>query len=119
MSNKFFNGEVEFTYDGKLLCADVTAHGTYTFVKGRRYMPNGDPGYPDEEDFEIDDLEVNSIYDTETGERVEYIKDMYEAIEAAAWEADGWEDIEYEPDYDDYEERAMARWERDLDRAGL
>lgn len=119
MSNKLFNGEVEFTYNNKLLRADITAHGTYTFIRGRRYMSNGDPGYPDEDDFEIDDIDINCVYDPETNDDVEYVEDMYAAIEAAAWEADGWDDIECEPDYDDYEERAMARWERDLDRAGL
>lgn len=119
MSNRHYNGNITFTYNGEEYEATVCATGTYTFIKGRRYMPNGDPGYPDEEDFEIDDVDIEAVF--KDGEEVPYTEDMYDDIEAVLCDSDEWEEDDYddEPPDDYYEERAMARWERQLDRYDL
>jgi len=120
LTNQTYKGDITFTYEGREYVADVTAKATYYYRPGRKYMANGDPGYPDEESFDIDDIEVHSIRDKETEEVVEETEELSAAIGNALDGADGWEDDEPpEPDYDYYEERAMARWERELDRCGL
>ena len=117
-----WNGNVNFTYDGRDLVAEVEAHASHWYRPGRMYMPNGDPGYPTED--EIDDVEfdVTSVKDAETEEVVAYVDDMDDEIESAIYEQAEWEEPDpYEdgPDEDYYEERAMARWEAQCDRMGL
>lgn len=115
MSNQHYNGNVIFEWNDKQYEATVNASATYSFRPGRMYMPNGDPGYPDEEDFEIEEFNVEAVFD-ENGDEVPYSEDMYDAIEDALYDTDGWEEDEPpEPDLDYYEERAIERWERDLD----
>lgn len=116
MSNQLYNGNVVFRYNDEEYEATVRAQATYTFIKGRRYMPNGDPGYPDEEDLEIDDVDVEAVF--KDGVEVPYEEDMYDEIEQSLYDVN-WEDDYPEPPDDYYEERAMARWERQLDKAGL
>lgn len=60
----------EITRDGKTIRVYGTAEAeyTYSFEKGRMYMPNGDPGYPDESETErTGDLDcwVDDICDEE------------------------------------------------------
>ena len=74
-------------------------------------MPNGDPGYPDEEDFEIDDIEVEAVF--KDGDEVPYVEDMYDSIEEALNDVD-WEQDEYEPPEPDYDEDEA--YERCYDR---
>ena len=116
MSNQHYNGNIVFTYNGEEYEATVHAIGTYTFVKGRRYMANGDPGWPDEEDFEIDDVDVEAVF--KDGEEVPYIEDMGDAIDSALEDVDWEEDDPPEPDYDAYEEAAIEKYEADCIRMG-
>lgn len=95
MSNQHYDGSVVFNYNNEEYEADVLARGTYSFRKGRMYMRNGDPGYPDEESFEIDDIEVEAVFDAE-GNEVSYTEDMYDCIEEALNDVD-WEIDDYEP----------------------
>lgn len=114
MSNRHYDGNVTFVYEEEEYEATVHATGTYTFIKGRRYMANGDPGYPDEEDFEIDDVDVKAVF--KDGIEVPYEEDMYDDIDSALRDADWEEDDPPEPDYEECE---MARWEAELARCGL
>ena len=116
-----WNGSVNFTHDGRDLIADVTANAEHWYRPGRRYMANGDPGYPTEDEIEDVEFDVCYIRDAETDEEVEYIEDMDDEIESAIYEQAEWEEPDpYEdgPDDDYYEERAMARWEAECDRFG-
>lgn len=117
MSNRHYNGNIVFRYNDEEYEATVHATGTYSFRKGRRYMANGDPGYPDEEDFEIDDVEVEAVFKDDV--EVPYLEDMYDSIESVLREKDWEEDDPPEPDYDYYEEREMERWEAECDRCGV
>lgn len=49
----------EFEHDDLSIEYTVSVKGDYYYSPGRMYMPNGDPGYPDEES--IDDTEVTDI----------------------------------------------------------
>lgn len=88
---KFFNGDVHFVVDGRGYVATVEARGTYYFRKGCMYLRNGDPGHPDEEEFTIDDVDVQEVRDAETEEVVPYNEtEMYDALEAALQDEDDW-----------------------------
>ena len=117
MSNRHYKGNVTFRYKDEEYEATVEAQATYTFIKGRRYMPNGDPGYPDEENFEVDNVDVEAVF--KDGAEVPYDEDMYDDIEAAVEDIEEWDEPDLEPPDDYYEERAMARWEARCDRAGV
>lgn len=52
-----YAGELE--HDDLSIEYTVSVNGDYYYSPGRMYMPNGDPGYPDEES--IDDTEVTDI----------------------------------------------------------
>lgn len=118
MSNQRYSAEdLPITVNGHTYSVNVVAYGTYTHIPGRKYMRNGDPGYPDEDDFEID--EVNATWTDENGNVVEETEEMYDVLEECLYEDDGWEDDYPEPPDDYYEDQAMERWERQLDRAGL
>lgn len=55
--------EIEYT-------ASVT--GEHYYCPGRMYMPNGDPGYPEEDEVDITHIEVTdyTVYDMQAGEEV-------------------------------------------------
>lgn len=57
-SDIFKAGEWEIVYGDELECT-FTETGTLTVYPGRMYMDNGDPGYPDEYE---DNLEVDEDY---------------------------------------------------------
>lgn len=52
-----YTGELD--YEDLSIEYTVSVKGDYYYSPGRMYMPNGDPGYPDEES--IDDTEVTDI----------------------------------------------------------
>lgn len=116
----YTNSELELTVNGVDYTVDVTAHADYYYDAGRMYMSNGDPGYPPESEFEIE--EVDAVWRNTDGEEITPTEEMTEALESTLQDADGWEDeepLDSEPDYDYYEEREMARWEAECDRAGV
>ena len=67
MSNCYYDGEVWLTINDKEYCAIVQAEATYSSTPGRMYMANGDPGYPDEEEFDIDSIDAR-WFDDENNE---------------------------------------------------
>lgn len=60
----------------------VNASAKYSYYPGRAYMPNGDPGYPDECDFEITDVESYWFEVDENGNETE-VSDVTREMECA------------------------------------
>jgi hypothetical protein len=113
------NDALALTVNGVDYTVDVTAHADYYYDAGRMYMRNGDPGYPPESEFEIED--VDAVWYDADGKKVDAItEEMTDALNDALEDVDGWEDCEYEdePDYDYYEEREIAKYEADCARMG-
>ena len=111
MSNQVYrNDNVKLTVDGIDYSVNVTAYGTYVHTKGTYWEPP-------EDDFEIDDVEA--IWHDEDDNVVDESEEMYDALDTYLREEADWDDDYPEPPDDYYEERAMARWEAELDRCGL
>lgn len=103
------NDDLSITVGDKTYSVEVRATGTWYYQKATRVDP-------EESDFVID--EVEAIWTDESGNVVEETPEMYDALESYILDED-WEDEDIEPPDDYYEERAMARWESQLDRYGL
>jgi len=78
--------------------AEITIEYSWSFTPGVWTMPNGDPGYPDESEIDIDD------WSDEDGNKPAWV--TQEMLDKLLDEAniDFWEDDEpddYEPDYED------------------
>lgn len=117
-TNVKWNGDVNFTYAGRDLVATVEATAEHWYQAECKYLANGDPGYPEENEIENIEFDVTEVRDADTDEEIEYTEDMVDYVESAIQGQAEWEDPEpedNEPDYDYYEEREMARWERDCD----
>lgn len=112
------NDALELTVDGKDYTVDVTAHADYYYDAGRMYMRNGDPGYPPESELTIEDVDA-VWYDTD-GKKVDNVtEEMTDALESTLQDEDGWEEDEPpEPDYDAYEDWAIAKYEAECERMG-
>lgn len=67
--------------DGKEFYVEGKAWGTYSCSNGRLYMSNGDPGYPDEEELEIDEVEITHIDCSIGEEEVEVLPEDEKEIE--------------------------------------
>lgn len=104
------NDELEVTVGEITYTVSVHATGTYWYSKATRIDP-------EENEFDIDD--VDAVWKDSNGNIVEETPEMYDVLEKYLFELDCWEEEEYEPDYDYYEECAIARWEAQLDRYGL
>lgn len=114
----YTNSELELTVNGVDYTVDVTAHADYYYDAGRMYMRNGDPGYPPESELTIED--VDAVWYDADGNKVDNVtEEMTDALESTLQDEDGWEEDEPpEPDYDYYEERAIAKYEADCERMG-
>lgn len=104
------NDELELEVGETTYTVSVHATGTYWYRKATRIDP-------EENDFDIDYVEA--VWKDSNGNIVEETPEMQDVLEEYLFESDGWDDEEYEPDYDYYEECAMERWESQLDRCGL
>ena len=104
------NDDMELEVSGVTYRVEVHARGTYYYSRATRIDP-------EESDFEINEIEA--IWTDENGNVVEETEEMREVLEEYLYSDDGWDDDYQEPPDDYYEERAMARWERALDRCGL
>lgn len=110
------------SYAGELVSNDlsieyiVSVKGDYYYSPGRMYMPNGDPGYPDEEsidDAEVTDIDEYHVYkDGEelTEEQLAKYKDTIDFDTLITRDAedneDDWNWNDPEPDFDDmYDEQ--------------
>jgi hypothetical protein len=94
-------GEFEsFTTEFANSLAEIEISATVGFTRGRMYMPNGDPGYPDEEEFE--DFMVGEKY-TFMGKPIN-IQDCLrqkslDRLEQMIWEKAA-EDAQHEQEYE-------------------
>ncbi len=59
--------------EDELECSGI-AYGTETYEAGSFYMPNGDPGSPDSYDFTIDEIDIEKVYDLNTGSEIDIEK---------------------------------------------
>lgn len=77
LSNLSFNDVISFSVDDTDYSCEVNANATEYYTPGRMYMPNGDPGYPPEYEFEISDFELLTLFneDTETDIFKKYTQD--------------------------------------------
>lgn len=111
MNYHYSEDDIELTVNGSDFSVDViraTATGWYT--PATRWEP-------EDGDFEIDDVEA--VWHDVNGDIVVADKAMENALMSYLGDQDWEEDDPPEPDYDDYEEREMARWERECDEAGV
>lgn len=105
-----WSGEKTYTINGDEYEVEFTAYGTYYYDPGCMYLRNGDPGYPPEEDVEVEEVEIESLfrYDPVIDDGVEVVDDaVEEAITEAIIEAlcDGQYEVNYdEPYYPEPEE---------------
>lgn len=116
MSETHLTGTVSGKFDWNEYQIEYTANvsGTEWYQKGRMYMPNGDPGYPDEYDSEgpffedIDCVYINDKDGVEVPEDdkiYESNRDMIDQLvkedveENKDWDDCNWDDPE--PDYPD------------------
>jgi len=84
---------------------EATVTGSETYIPGRMYMPNGDPGYPEEYDCEgpyLESIDYINIDDVEHPDLVleqnrEYIE---QAIKEEVEEEVDWDDISWQDDYE-------------------
>lgn len=116
MSRTLLTGTVsgKTEWEGYTVEYTVRVSGEEYFQKGRMYVPNGDPGYPDEYDSEgpfFEDIDEVNLLDAE-GVQVENDDEIYknhqEVIDLAIqrdvennkeWNDCSWDDPE--PDYPD------------------
>lgn len=102
-------GEITFTVYGS-----AEAEYSYSYAPGRMHMPNGDPGYPSEEDLDCEtfDCDVENICN-DTGEPVDVklTKEENDAFEA--YMADKLEEMAKNADWGDIvnDAKAEAEWE--------
>ena len=123
MGKSSLTGHVSGTTQWESYTVEYTARvsGEYYFQKGRMYMPNGDPGYPDEEDYEgpfFEEVAEVNLLDTDEVQ-IEGDKEIYKnnqamidlAIQRDVEENKEWDDCSWdepepyepeppEPDYD-------------------
>lgn len=111
MNYHYSEDGIELTVNGSDFSVDViraTATGWYT--PATRWEP-------EDGDFEIDDVEA--VWHDVYGDIVVADKAMEDALMSYLEKQDWEEDDPPEPDYDDYEERQIAKYEADCDRCGL
>ena len=104
------NDELELEVGGTTYTVSVHATGTHWYSKATRIDP-------EENEFDINDVEA--VWHDQDGNVVEETPEMCDALEAFLFETDCWENEEYEPDYDAYEEAAIAKYEADCERFGV
>lgn len=89
-----FNKEIEL--DGVYYIVEGTVSGTHYHTEGCYCLPNGDPGYPTEDEIEIEDFEIDDCYDEDNPDEDlpdDIVQKLYEEIDDIDWEyEDGWED---------------------------
>lgn len=122
MSRTYLTGNCSGSFQWESYTVEYTAlvSGEEYFQKGRMYMPNGDPGYPDEYDSEgpfFEEVDEVNLLDAE-GIQVENSDDIYKANQSVIdlaiqrdvednknWDDCKWNDPEPpEPDYPEKED---------------
>lgn len=104
MSRSYLTGNCSGSFQWESYTVEYTVNvsGEEYFQKGRMYMPNGDPGYPDEYDSEgpfFEDVDEVNLLDAE-GVQVENSDEIYKANQAVIDLAIQ-KDVEDNKDWDD------------------
>ena len=91
-------------YEGKTIAYEVKVSGSYYFSKGRMYMPNGDPGYPDDEEYDgpfFEEITDYTIYDDEGNDCTTKLTEQGElVIQKDVEDNKEWDDVSWdEPNY--------------------
>lgn len=94
--------DLEIELDGKYYIIEGTVYGTHYHIDGCYCLPNGDPGYPSEDEIDIDDIEIEDCYDEDNPDEElsdEIAQKLYKKLNDIDWlDEDDWED---ECGYDD------------------
>ena len=100
---------MDFSVGGKDYKVDVFAVGFYDYRPAVMYLRNGDPGYPEEETWEVDEVDAVWKETKEDGSEIEVepTAEMEEALERWLYDLD-WDEWDcperdYEPPEPDYE----------------
>lgn len=99
--------DVQLEINNKWYRVDVEAEASYYYSPGRMYMRNGDPGYPPDESFDIDDIYATwyeMIGDSEDEIEVTPTREMEDVLEDYLKDLDRWtfdSDDSYYYDYPD------------------
>lgn len=104
MSRSYLTGNCSGSFQWESYTVEYTVNvsGEEYFQKGRMYMPNGDPGYPDEYDSEgpfFEDVDEVNLLDAE-GVQVENSDEIYKANQSVIDLAIQ-KDVEDNKDWDD------------------
>lgn len=81
ITNTFEYDDIEV--NGKSWWVTGVGYADYSYTSGCMYMRNGDPGYPDEEDFEVTDVDIEraSYYSEEKDDYIEVdVKDVPQEV---------------------------------------
>ena len=79
MTVQYDNEEFEFSFEVNDYTCDLRAYAEHFYEKGCMYSRDGDPGYSDDEDLEVTELEINGIWDAD-GNEVEETPEIKSAI---------------------------------------
>lgn len=83
----FIETDIELDLDGHVYECHVIAEGTWFFQEGCLYLRNGDPGYPDESEFDFNIKELDAVtFDDDENEIEVDDKSTLEMIENEVWE---------------------------------
>lgn len=108
----YSNDDLELDVGDITYKVSVEASASYYYSPGRMYMSNGDPGYPEESELEIEDVSSTWYEVDEDGNEKEVTAtpEMESALDDYLYDMDldnwGFSD----PDYDDYEEDCDEDW---------
>ena len=107
-----YNGKITFVFENTSYCASVRAEANYYYQPCVMYFKDGS-GQPEDEEFEINSLEIESLIDEELGVdlitrfntdeefKSKFEDEIYDVLYEMDWEK--WESDTPEPDYDDFD----------------
>ena len=64
-ANQYYDGSVHVKVGNEEYDVDLTATAYYYYSPGTMYRRNGDPGDPPEEEFSVENVDINEVYDEE------------------------------------------------------
>lgn len=80
------NDDLLIAVGDKNYTVDVNASCSYWYQPAKMYLANGDPGYPEESEFELTD--VSAVWHDEDDNEVEPTKEMEAALEQYLYDMD-------------------------------
>lgn len=103
------NDSLEIDVGDITYTVDVSVKANYWYQAGRMYMSNGDPGYPEESELEIEEIDAvwHDIAEDGSDKIVEPTEEMTQELENYLYDMDwdNWDNpSDYEPEPDDYDD---------------